>query len=155
LEGYVVLVDTTLGVSRPDELDGATVAVQTGTAVETALAAFFQANALSYAPVAIDDASQGVARLLSGAADVLILPEGALTQALQAELAAGSYRDLVSGDLVADLTLPDGVIRGDGGPNDILGTTADEAFEGLGGNDTLNGWAGDDTLDGGAGADLL
>ena len=44
-------------------------------------------------------------------------------------------------------------IRGNGGPNDLVGGSIDNLIEGLFGRDTLTGQGGDDTLDGGLGVD--
>ncbi|MBA1155876.1 M10 family metallopeptidase C-terminal domain-containing protein [Microvirga mediterraneensis] len=47
------------------------------------------------------------------------------------------------------------VIRGDDGPNVLVGNALDNEIFGLGGNDTISGLAGNDEIHGGTGRDVL
>ena len=49
----------------------------------------------------------------------------------------------------------DDVIRGDAGPNLLIGFGGDDEIRGLGGDDRLDGWTGDDTIYGGGGDDII
>jgi len=47
----------------------------------------------------------------------------------------------------------EGLIVGDGGDNDLVGTSEEDVIQGLGGDDRLEGYLGPDVLDGGDGSD--
>ena len=47
------------------------------------------------------------------------------------------------------------VINGDGGNNNLVGTSGDDEIYGLGGDDVIEGGGGIDVLDGGSGIDTL
>ena len=66
-QGFIVPRD--LGVSSAQELDGATVCIQTGTTTELNLADFVRSNNLSYDPVPIETSAEAQQQYLAGACD--------------------------------------------------------------------------------------
>ena len=54
---------------KRQELDGATICIQTGTTTELNLADFFKTNNISYTPVTIQDDAEGQRQFLAGACD--------------------------------------------------------------------------------------
>jgi general L-amino acid transport system substrate-binding protein len=66
-QGFVVSKD--LGVTSAEELDGATVCIQTGTTTELNLADFFKSNGMSYQPVPIQTEAEARQQFLGGACD--------------------------------------------------------------------------------------
>ncbi|MFQ8431280.1 amino acid ABC transporter substrate-binding protein [Amaricoccus sp. W119] len=66
-QGFIVSKD--LGVTSANELDGATVCIQTGTTTELNLADFFSANGLSYQPVPIQTEAEARQQFLASACD--------------------------------------------------------------------------------------
>jgi len=69
-DGQGFMVPKALGVSSAQELDGATVCIQTGTTTELNLADFFRANNISYEPVPIETNAEAQQKYLAGACDV-------------------------------------------------------------------------------------
>ena len=69
-DGQGFMVPTALGVTSANELDGATVCIQTGTTTELNLADFFRANGMSYEPVPIETNAEGQQKYLANACDV-------------------------------------------------------------------------------------
>jgi len=69
-DGQGFMVPTDLGVSSANELDGATVCIQTGTTTELNLADFFSSNNMSYEPVPIETNAEAQQQYLAGACDV-------------------------------------------------------------------------------------
>jgi general L-amino acid transport system substrate-binding protein len=70
-DGQGFMVRTSLGVSSPMELDGATVCIQSGTTTELNLADFFRANGLSYEALVFDTSQQTVDAFAADRCDVL------------------------------------------------------------------------------------
>lgn len=66
-QGFIVSKD--LGVASANELDGATVCIQTGTTTELNLADFFSANGMSYQPVPIQTEAEARQQFLASACD--------------------------------------------------------------------------------------
>ncbi len=69
-DGQGFMAPRELGVSSANELDGATVCIQTGTTTELNLADFFRVNSISYEPVPIETNAEALQQLLAGACDV-------------------------------------------------------------------------------------
>ena len=69
-DGQGFLVRKDLGVTSANELDGATVCIQTGTTTELNLADFFRANDMSYEPVPIETNAEAQQQYLANACDV-------------------------------------------------------------------------------------
>ncbi|NAZ35865.1 amino acid ABC transporter substrate-binding protein [Rubellimicrobium sp. CFH 75288] len=69
-DGQGFLVPRALGVASAQELDGATICIQTGTTTELNLADFFRVNNISYEPVPIANDDEGQQQYLAGACDV-------------------------------------------------------------------------------------
>jgi len=69
-DGQGFMVPTDLGVSSANELDGATVCIQTGTTTELNLADFFRANGREYEPVPIETNTEAQQKYLANACDV-------------------------------------------------------------------------------------
>ena len=69
-DGQGFMVPKELGVSSAQELDGATVCIQTGTTTELNLADFFRVNNISYEPVPIETNAEAQQQYLAGACDV-------------------------------------------------------------------------------------
>ncbi|MEM0938017.1 MAG: amino acid ABC transporter substrate-binding protein [Pseudomonadota bacterium] len=69
-DGQGFMVPRELGVGSAQELDGATVCIQTGTTTELNLADFFRANNISYEPVPIETNAEAQQQYLAGACDV-------------------------------------------------------------------------------------
>lgn len=67
-QGFMVRKD--LGVSSANELDGATVCIQTGTTTELNLADFFRSNGITYEPVPVATNAEGQQQYLAQACDV-------------------------------------------------------------------------------------
>ena len=67
-QGFMVRKD--LGVTSAQELDGASVCIQTGTTTELNLADFFRANGMSYEPVNIETNEEGLASYSGNRCDV-------------------------------------------------------------------------------------
>lgn len=70
-DGQGFLVPKELGVSSANELDGATVCVQTGTTTELNLADFFRANQMRLEPVTIEKYEEVTAAYAAGRCDAL------------------------------------------------------------------------------------
>ncbi len=69
-DGQGFMVPRELGVTSAQELDGATVCIQTGTTTELNLADFFRSNNISYEPVPIETNAEAQQQYLAGACDV-------------------------------------------------------------------------------------
>ena len=69
-DGQGFMVPRALGVSSAQELDGATVCIQTGTTTELNLADYFRTNNISYEPVPIETNAEAQQQYLAGACDV-------------------------------------------------------------------------------------
>lgn len=69
-DGQGFMIPKDLGVSSANELDGATVCIQTGTTTELNLADFFRTNNISYEPVPIETNAEAQQQYLAGACDV-------------------------------------------------------------------------------------
>jgi general L-amino acid transport system substrate-binding protein len=68
-DGQGFMVPAELGVTSANELDGATVCIQTGTTTELNLADFFRASGMSYEPVPVETNAEGQLQYLAGACD--------------------------------------------------------------------------------------
>ena len=68
-DGQGFLVPKELGVTSANDLDGATVCVQTGTTSELNLADFFRKNNMNYEPVPIETNAEAQQKYLAGACD--------------------------------------------------------------------------------------
>ena len=146
---YVLVIASNLGVISATELDGATIALEPGTAQEQALADYFRATNQVYEPIPATNPSAIADAVRSGAADVGLIRE---QTAIDLGLTAPDF--IVVSDFATDGTSSgDGGIQGSAQPDQIDGTEAAETLSGLGGNDTLTGGPGNDTVDGGAGTD--
>lgn len=66
-QGFMVPAD--LGVSSAEELDGATICIQTGTTTELNLADYFKFKGISYQPVPIQTNAEADQQYLAGACD--------------------------------------------------------------------------------------
>ena len=75
---FQFVIPINLGVSSALELDGAAIAIATGTEMETAVANYFRYNNISYEPVPAVSVEEAETLFLSGAADVLVLTETVL-----------------------------------------------------------------------------
>ncbi|SHI57662.1 amino acid ABC transporter substrate-binding protein [Wenxinia saemankumensis] len=69
-DGQGFMVPRALGVSSAQDLDGATVCIQTGTTTELNLADYFRVNNISYEPVPIETNAEAQQQYLAGACDV-------------------------------------------------------------------------------------
>ncbi len=69
-DGQGFMVNRELGVSSAQDLDGATVCIQTGTTTELNLADFFRSNNISYEPVPIETNAEARQQYLAGSCDV-------------------------------------------------------------------------------------
>lgn len=146
---YVLVIASNLGVISATELDGATIALEPGTAQEQALADYFRATNQVYEPIPAGNPSAIADAVRSGAADVGLIRE---QTAIDLGLTAPDF--IVVSDFATDGTSSgDGGIQGSAQPDQVDGTEAAETLSGLGGNDTLTSGRGDDTVDGGAGTD--
>ena len=63
--------DTTLGITGADELDGASICIQSGTTTELNLADYFRANNMEFNPIVFDTSEQTVGGYQAGRCDVL------------------------------------------------------------------------------------
>jgi general L-amino acid transport system substrate-binding protein len=70
-DGQGILVRADLGVTSAEELDGATIGVQSGTTGELNIADFFRKTGNSFTPVTIEDTAEFNAALESGRVDAL------------------------------------------------------------------------------------
>ncbi|WP_299816137.1 amino acid ABC transporter substrate-binding protein [uncultured Jannaschia sp.] len=77
-DGQGFIVPTALGVSSAEELDGATICIQTGTTTELNLADYFRVNNMSYEPVPIENEAEARTQFLAGACDVYTTDRSAL-----------------------------------------------------------------------------
>jgi general L-amino acid transport system substrate-binding protein len=68
-DGQGFMVSKDLGVTSANELDGATVCIQTGTTTELNLADWFKSNAMSYQPVPIQTNAEADQQFQAGACD--------------------------------------------------------------------------------------
>lgn len=68
--GQAFMVKKDLGVSSVNELDGATVCIQSGTTTELNLADYFRVNKMTYEPVPVDSGAEAERQYLAGACDV-------------------------------------------------------------------------------------
>ena len=69
-DGQGFMVPTALGVTSAEDLDGASVCIQTGTTTELNLADFFRTNGISYEPVPIETNEEARTNYLAGRCDV-------------------------------------------------------------------------------------
>ena len=69
-DGQGFMVPKALGVTSAQELDGASVCIQTGTTTELNLADFFRTNNISYEPVPIETNEEARTNYLAGRCDV-------------------------------------------------------------------------------------
>ncbi|GEN26377.1 amino acid ABC transporter substrate-binding protein [Halovibrio variabilis] len=68
-QGFMVARD--LGISSADELDGASICIQSGTTTELNLADYFRANDMEFNPIVFDTSEQTVGGYQAGRCDVL------------------------------------------------------------------------------------
>lgn len=68
-DGQGFIVNKALGVTSANELDGASICIQTGTTTELNLADFFKANGMTYQPITIDSNAEGEQQFIAGACD--------------------------------------------------------------------------------------
>ncbi|TVP47690.1 MAG: amino acid ABC transporter substrate-binding protein [Halomonas sp.] len=68
-QGFMVARD--LGISSADELDGASICIQSGTTTELNLADYFRANGMDFNPIVFDTSEQTVGGYQAGRCDVL------------------------------------------------------------------------------------
>ena len=69
-DGQGFMVPVSLGISSANELDGASICIQTGTTTELNLADFFRANGMTYEPVPIETNAEARTNYLAGRCDV-------------------------------------------------------------------------------------
>ena len=69
-DGQGFMVKKSLGVTSAEQLDGATVCIQTGTTTELNLADYFRAQEMNYEPLPIETNSEAQQNYLAGACDV-------------------------------------------------------------------------------------
>ncbi len=67
-QGFMIRKD--LGVTSANQLDGASVCIQTGTTTELNLADFFRANNMGFTPVVVEDSAEARQNYDQGACDV-------------------------------------------------------------------------------------
>ncbi|GHC27530.1 amino acid ABC transporter substrate-binding protein [Aidingimonas halophila] len=70
-DGQGFLVSKDIGISSAEELDGASVCVQSGTTTELNLADYFDANDMEFDPIVFDTSEQTVGGFEAGRCDVL------------------------------------------------------------------------------------
>ncbi|MGM0823315.1 MAG: amino acid ABC transporter substrate-binding protein [Pseudomonadota bacterium] len=70
-DGQGFMVSRDLGVSSVDELDGASICIQSGTTTELNLADYFRANDMEFDPIVFDTSEQTVGGYQAGRCDVL------------------------------------------------------------------------------------
>ncbi|MEA2117904.1 amino acid ABC transporter substrate-binding protein [Halovibrio sp. HP20-50] len=68
-QGFMVARD--LGITGADELDGASICIQSGTTTELNLADYFRANGMEFNPIVFDTSEQTVGGYQAGRCDVL------------------------------------------------------------------------------------
>ncbi|WP_088636248.1 BMP family ABC transporter substrate-binding protein [Phaeobacter sp. 22II1-1F12B] len=173
------VIPNNLGVYSATELDGATIALFTGTGMETAVYEYFRQTNQEYEPVPVETMAEAEQQFLAGAADVLIIPAsqaGLFTNldeytVLPEKIALGDaddpedVPDVVDDDTDGDDDDPDVDANvPTSGDDEIYGTNqndrvrllgGEDVFYGRKGNDTVFGGKGDDRLEGGAGKDKL
>jgi general L-amino acid transport system substrate-binding protein len=69
-DGQGFMVKKSLGVTSAEQLDGATVCIQTGTTTELNLADYFRAQEMNYEPLPIETNAEAQQNYLAGACDV-------------------------------------------------------------------------------------
>jgi general L-amino acid transport system substrate-binding protein len=69
-DGQGFMVPRELGVTSAQQLDGATICIQTGTTTELNLADYFRINDMDYEPVPIETNAESRQKYLAGACDV-------------------------------------------------------------------------------------
>ena len=77
-DGQGFMVPKSLGVSSANELDGASVCVQTGTTTELNLADFFRSNGMKYEPVVFETNDEIIAAFQAGRCDVFTTDQSGL-----------------------------------------------------------------------------
>ncbi|MDP1599761.1 amino acid ABC transporter substrate-binding protein [Phenylobacterium sp.] len=80
-DGQGFLAPKALGLASADELNGARICVQKGTASETNLADYFQARGLKHLAVVVKDTSEALARYQADECDAFTADMGALASA--------------------------------------------------------------------------
>lgn len=70
-DGQGFMVSRDLGISSADELDGASICIQSGTTTELNLADYFRANDMEFDPIVFDTSEQTVGGYQAGRCDVL------------------------------------------------------------------------------------
>ncbi|MGH6862636.1 MAG: amino acid ABC transporter substrate-binding protein, partial [Phyllobacterium sp.] len=70
-DGQGLLVNKSLGVTKGNDLDGATIGVQSGTTGELNIADFFRKSGHKFTPVTIEDSNEFLKALESGRVDAL------------------------------------------------------------------------------------
>ena len=70
-DGQGFMVSRDLGITSADELDGASICIQSGTTTELNLADYFRANNMEFNPIVFDTSEQTVGGYQAGRCDVL------------------------------------------------------------------------------------
>ncbi|MCL7928651.1 amino acid ABC transporter substrate-binding protein [Halomonas llamarensis] len=108
-QGFMVARD--LGITSADELDGASICIQSGTTTELNLADYFRANDMEFNPIVFDTSEQTVGGYQAGRCDVLTSDTSQLA-ALRIQLSDPSASMILS-DVISKEPLGPVVRQGD------------------------------------------
>lgn len=117
-DGQGMMVMSDLGVARIDELDGATICVQTGTTTEKNLTDYFRNRGLSYEPVVTQDYETSVNAFLKGRCDAFTTDRSGLvaTKVKYPALADA----LILDEVMSKEPLAPAVVQGDSQWHDLV-----------------------------------
>ncbi|MGM0522142.1 MAG: amino acid ABC transporter substrate-binding protein [Pseudomonadota bacterium] len=110
-DGQGFMVPSDLGITSVDELDGASICIQSGTTTELNLADYFRANDMEFNPIVFDTSEQTVGGYQAGRCDVLTSDTSQLA-ALRIQLSDPSASMILS-DVISKEPLGPVVRQGD------------------------------------------
>ena len=117
-DGQGMMVMSDLGVARIDELDGATICVQTGTTTEKNLTDYFRNRGLSYEPVVTQDYETSVNAFLKGRCDAFTTDRSGL---LATKVKYPALADaLILDEVMSKEPLAPAVVQGDSQWHDLV-----------------------------------
>jgi len=153
--GPFSIIALNLRLESLSDINGATIALIPGSAIESAVNALYADLGFTYTAVAVPDVRGATVAFQSGVADLFIYP----TRLLDESVLDTSYQVLgfdgrVSAEPILGTPQAD-TLNGTAGDDLIRGLEEADILRGLDGNDTLMGGDGSDTLNGGDGDDFI
>lgn len=110
-DGQGFMVAKASGITRANELDGATVCIEPGTTTELNLADYFRSKGMAFEPVVIESATEAVQTFFSGRCDVYTTDASGLASYRQTATNPDDY--MVLPDIISKEPLGPAVRHGD------------------------------------------